>query len=157
LARQEVPDLFLWLVGGGPEEESLRDLARRLAIEPYVRFAGERSDISDWLAHADLFVLSSMTEGLPLSLLEAMAAGLPFLVTNVGGMPEVAELSGVGTVVEPRSPEALAQAIIRHAAQRAELPEMGRRARLCYEQYFTMEHMMQAYSNLYKGCLQSSS
>ena len=157
LARKKVPDLHLWLVGGGPEADSLQDLARQLGIESYVCFAGERSDIGDWLAQADLFVLSSLTEGLPLSLLEAMAAGLPFIVTNVGGMPEVAELSGAGTVVESRSEEALAEAIVQHAARRAELPDLGRRARLCYEQHFTLERMVNSYSELYHECLRSAS
>jgi len=156
LARKHVPDLHLWLVGDGPEAGSLRELARQLEIEPYVRFAGERSDVGDWLAQADLFVLSSLTEGLPISLLEAMATGLPFVVTNVGGMPEVAELSGAGTVVQPSSPEELADAIVRYAARRTELSELGRRARACYEQHFTLERMMKAYSHLYQQCLGSS-
>lgn len=155
LARKQVQDLHLWLVGGGPETESLQDLARQLKIESCVRFAGERGDIGDWLAQADLFVLSSLTEGLPLSLLEAMAASLPFVVTNVGGMPEVAELSGAGTVVESNSVEALSEAIVRHASHREELPELGRRARLCYEQHFTLEQMVNSYSGLYQECLRS--
>ena len=153
LALQQVPDLFLWVIGDGDEAESLHHLARELGIESRVRFAGERKDVGDWLAQADLFVLSSLTEGLPVSLVEAMAAGLPFLVTNVGGMPEVAELSGAGTVVEANSPEALAEGIVQCARRRAELPDLGRRARHCYDRHFTPDLMLRAYSQLYEDCL----
>jgi glycosyltransferase involved in cell wall biosynthesis len=128
-------------------------LAQQLAIEDRVRFAGERKDVGDWLAQADLFVLSSLTEGLPVSLIEAMAAGLPFVVTNVGAMPEVAELSGAGTVVEANRPEALAAAIVQSARNRAGLPELGRRARQSYQQHFTPDRMVSAYSRLYEECL----
>jgi glycosyltransferase involved in cell wall biosynthesis len=100
-----------------------------------------------------LFVLSSLTEGLPVSLVEAIAAGLPFLVTNVGGMQEVAELSGAGTVVEANSPEALAEGIVQCARRRAELPDLGRRARHCYDTHFTPDLMLRAYSQLYEDCL----
>jgi glycosyltransferase involved in cell wall biosynthesis len=153
LASRDVPDLFLWLVGDGPEAGPLRQLAQQLAIEDRVRFAGERKDVGDWLAQADLFVLSSLTEGLPVSLIEAMAAGLPFVVTNVGAMPEVAELSGAGTVVEANRPEALAAAIVQSARNRAGLPELGRRARQSYQQHFTPDRMVSAYSRLYEECL----
>jgi glycosyltransferase involved in cell wall biosynthesis len=153
LASRDVPDLFLWLVGDGAEAEPLRQLARQLAIGERVRFAGERKDVGDWLAKADLFVLSSLTEGLPVSLLEAMAAGLPFVATNVGAMPEVAELSGAGTVVEANRPEALAAAIVDYARNRAGLEELGRRARQSYERHFAPERMVSAYSSLYEECL----
>ena len=116
IAKQDIPDLKLWLIGDGAEAETLRQLAKELGIASRVRFAGERKDVGNWLAEADLFVLSSLTEGLPVSLLEAMAAGLPFVVTNVGDMPEIADLSRAGTVVESNSPEALAAAIVRSAS-----------------------------------------
>jgi glycosyltransferase involved in cell wall biosynthesis len=150
IALQQVPDLFLWIIGDGAEAKNLHELARELGIESRVRFAGERKDVGDWLAKADLFVLASLTEGLPLSLVEAMAAGLPFVVTAIGGMPEVAELSGAGTVVDPNSPEALAAGIVQYARRRAELPDLGRRARECYETHFSPERMLRAYSQLYK-------
>jgi glycosyltransferase involved in cell wall biosynthesis len=101
-------------------------------------------------------VLSSLTEGLPVSLIEAMAAGLPFVVTNVGAMPEVAELSGAGAVVEANRPEALAAAIVQYARNRAELPALGRRARQAYEEHFAPDRMVKAYSSLYEDCLRGS-
>jgi glycosyltransferase involved in cell wall biosynthesis len=153
LALQQVPDLFLWVIGDGTEAHNLHELARELGIESRVRFAGERTDVGDWLAQADLFVLSSLTEGLPVSLVEAMAAGLPFLVTNVGGMPEIADLSNAGMVVEANRPAALAEGIVQLAKRRVELKEMGRRARQCYEVHFTPDSMLKGYSQLYEECL----
>lgn len=149
LALQHIPDLFLWVIGDGPEAENLQTLTKELGIESRVRFTGERADVGDWLAQADLFVLSSLTEGLPMSLVEAMAAGLPFLVTNVGGMPEIAELSQAGMVVESNRSEALGDGIVQLAKRRTELKEMGRRARECYETHFTPTLMLAGYAQLY--------
>jgi glycosyltransferase involved in cell wall biosynthesis len=153
LAGRDVPDLELWLVGDGAEMDVLRKLAHELAIENRVRFAGERKDVGDWLARADLFVLSSLTEGMPVSLIEALAAGLPFVVTNVGAMPEVAALSGAGAVVEANRPEALAAAIVKYAKDRDQLPELRRRAREAYDRHFTPDRMVSAYTRLYEECL----
>ena len=153
IARQDIPDLQLWLIGDGAEADTLRRLAAELGIASLVRFAGERKDVGDWLNEADLFVLSSLTEGLPISLLEAMAVGLPFVVTNVGGMPEIAELSGAGTVVESNAPEAFAAAIVQSAQHPSELHERGRKARECYGRYFTPETMLRSYSQLYQECI----
>ena len=158
LAKDQAPDLSLWVVGDGAEAAALQRLARELGIEDRVRFTGERNDVGDWLGRADLFVLPSLTEGMPISLIEAMAAGLPFVVTNVGAMPEVAELSGgAGMVVDSDRPEALAAAIVRCASRRSDLAELGRRARQCYERYFTPDLMVSGYSGLYEQCLRGES
>lgn len=153
-ARQSVPDLVLRLVGDGPERGALSALASELGIMSVVEFCGERADVGTLLRSADVFVLSSLSEGLPISILEAMAAGLPSIVTDVGGMPEVIDLSGAGTVVRAGDVDALANAIIAFAGRRNELPSLGNRARACYGQYFTPEQMANAYFTLYQGCLQ---
>lgn len=152
-ARRKVPDLYLWLLGDGPERENLQRLACKLNIQSCVQFAGQRRDVGDWLAQADLFVLSSFTEGLPVSLMEAMASGLPFIVTDVGDMPEIARSSGAGTVVESDHPEELAEAIVQAASQREELVETGRRARKYYEEHFTPSQMVASYTRLYQDCI----
>lgn len=149
LARQEVDDLVLWMVGDGDEARSLKELARELGIEGRVRFLGERSDVGDWLAHADVFVLSSVSEGLPVSILEAMAAGLPSIVTDVGGMPEVVRLSDAGAVIPPGDTRRLADTIVEYSRRRSELAELGDRARRCYRQHFTPERMTEDYMTLY--------
>ena len=75
------------IVGDGPGPAQLEAEIRRLGL-PTVVLAGDRDDVADVLARADVFVLSSRSEGLPLSILEAMAAGLPVVASSVGGVPE---------------------------------------------------------------------
>jgi len=153
LARRSVPDLELWIVGDGSEAATLRQLARELHLEEVVQFCGERVDVGNWLRSADIFVMSSVSEGLPISILEAMAAGLPAIVTDVGGMPEVVNLSGAGTTVPARDARTLAAAIVNFAARRHELKELGQRARSCYTQHFTPERMASQYLALYQACM----
>ncbi|MFN4260930.1 MAG: glycosyltransferase [Gemmataceae bacterium] len=152
LARADVPDLRLWLVGDGPERGNLQCLAQELHLEACVSFGGERSDVGNWLARADAFVLCSLSEAMPMSLLEALAAGLPLIVTDVGAMPEVARLSGAGLVVPPRDVTALAQAITDLAQRRDQLPALGAAARRCYEDHFRPEIMADGYARLYQEC-----
>jgi glycosyltransferase involved in cell wall biosynthesis len=153
LALPQVPDLKLWIIGDGREASALKALAAELGIAGAVEFFGEQSAVGDWLSCADVFVLSSVSEGLPISILEAMAAGLPAIVTDVGGMPEVLELSGAGKVVPVGKVDLLAQAITDYASRRQELKELGQRARSCYLQHFLPERMADDYLNLYRACL----
>ena len=153
VARRQVPDLMLWIIGGGDEGETLRQLSAQLALDGVVQFCGEREDVGSWLRCADVFVLSSVSEGLPISILEAMAAGLPAIVTAVGGMPEVITLSGAGVTVPAGDVEKLAQAIVDFANRRDELKLLGDRAQFCYRQHFTPERMSEQYLALYESCL----
>jgi glycosyltransferase involved in cell wall biosynthesis len=153
LARRSVPDLALWIVGNGSEAASLQQLSGELGVDDIVQFCGERADVGSWLRCADVFVLSSISEGLPISILEAMAAGLPTIVTDVGGMPEVVSLSRAGATVPARDIDTLASAIVEFAGRRDELKELGQRARSCYIQHFTPERMADQYLTLYQTCL----
>jgi glycosyltransferase involved in cell wall biosynthesis len=150
LAAREVKDLTLWLVGGGARREELDRLARELDISSRIVFLGERKWVGNYLRQAHVFVLSSKTEGLPISLLESMAAGLPSIVTDVGGMPEIVRLSGAGQIVPNQNAAALARTIVEYSTRRDLLRELGRRARECYEKYFTPERMAEAYLDLYR-------
>lgn len=154
-ARMHVPDIALRLVGDGPERASLEQVTAKLGLTDVVQFCGERADVGTLLSDADVFVLSSLSEGLPISILEAMAAGLPTIVTEVGGMPEVVALSRAGVVVPPGDVSALARAILDLAARRAELKELGLKARSCYREHFTPERMSEQYLELYQMCLAS--
>ena len=147
--RRDVPNLQLWIVGDGPLRANLQRLSDELGLSECVTFFGEQADIAPFLAAADLFVMSSISEGLPVALLEAMSAGLPAVVTDVGGMAEVARLSRAATLVPPSHPEALAQALSNAARQWQELPGMGQLARRCYETYFTPDGMNEQYLRLY--------
>jgi glycosyltransferase involved in cell wall biosynthesis len=149
LTRAHHPDVQLWIVGDGPLEFSLRRLTFELGLNDCVTFFGEQADVSPFMLSADLFVSSSVTEGLPVSLLEAMSVGLPAVVTDVGGMSEIARLSGAVKVVASSDPEGMAAALSGAIARRQELPKMGQLASYCYEQYFRPERMLDDYMNLY--------
>jgi glycosyltransferase involved in cell wall biosynthesis len=150
LMRVQHPDVQLWIVGGGPLESSLRKLTDELELNSCVTFFGEQGDVSPFMLAADLFVSSSVTEGLPVSLLEAMSVGLPAVVTDVGGMGEIARLSGAVTLVPSSDPEGMARALCDAIARRQELPKIGKLASRCYEQYFRPERMLDEYMSLYK-------
>jgi glycosyltransferase involved in cell wall biosynthesis len=149
LTRSQHPDVQLWIVGGGPLEFSLRKLSDELAINDCVTFFGEQADVSPFLLAADLFVSSSVTEGLPVSLLEAMSVGLPAVVTDVGGMSEIARLTGAVTLVPSSDPQGMASALCGTIARRQELPRIGQLASACYQRYFRPERMLNDYMSLY--------
>ncbi len=148
-----LPDVRLWILGDGAERPTLEALIRRLGLSGSVQLLGMRNDVGDWLVQADLFVLSSVSEGLPVALLEALAVGLPVVVTDVGGMPEVLESSGAGLVVPPRDPAALAVAILQIARHPDRLPTLREAARRRYLERYTLERMADDYLWLYRECL----
>jgi glycosyltransferase involved in cell wall biosynthesis len=151
LTRMHHPDVQLWIVGDGPLEASLRKLTNDLRLNESVTFFGEQGEVSPFLLAADLFVSSSLTEGLPVSLLEAMSVGLPAVVTDVGGMGEIARLSGAVTLVPSSDPEGMARALCEAVAGKQELHKMKNLASRCYEQYFRPERMLDDYMSLYNG------
>jgi glycosyltransferase involved in cell wall biosynthesis len=149
LTRTHHPDVQLWIVGDGPLAFSLRKLSFDLGLNDCVTFFGEKAAVSPFMLAADLFVSSSVTEGLPVSLLEAMSVGLPAVVTDVGGMGEIARLSGAVTLVRSSDPQGMAAALSDAIARRQDLPKMGQLASYCYEQYFRPERMLDDYMSLY--------
>jgi glycosyltransferase involved in cell wall biosynthesis len=153
LTRSDHPDVQLWIVGDGPLQLSLRKLTHELGLKDSVTFFGEQPDVSPFMLAADLFVSSSVTEGLPVSLLEAMSVGLPAVVTDVGGMGEIARLSAAVTLVPSSDPQGMAAALSDAIARRQELPKLGQLASFCYEQYFRPERMLDDYMSLYNRCV----
>jgi glycosyltransferase involved in cell wall biosynthesis len=140
--------LLLVIIGDGAERTALDDLTRTLAVEDRVRFLGYRADARDWLAGCDLYANSSISEGVSLTILEAMAAGLPVVATAVGGTPEVVDAS-CGRLVPPRDPAAFG-AILRNLAENPELREkLGRHGRMRVETQFSLDRMVRAYGNIY--------
>jgi glycosyltransferase involved in cell wall biosynthesis len=119
----ERPDVRLVIVGDGPEAGAIREEVRRRGLEPYVRLTGMRNDVPRLLGAADVGLLTSTTEGIPLTVAEAMAAGLPVVSTRVGGLPEMLENGSTGFLAPSRDDAALAAHLIRLAAD----PELRRR------------------------------
>jgi glycosyltransferase involved in cell wall biosynthesis len=149
LAKGSVPDLQLWIVGDGPLRLKLQELARNLRIDTATQFFGEQADVGPFYGAADLFVMSSVSEGLPMSLLESMSAGLPAVVTDVGGMREVSHLTESVMTVPASDYKALGNAIQTAAENRCGFGQLRRAARQCYEQNFTLERMANDYIRLY--------
>lgn len=150
LARVADVNITLEFVGDGPMRRSTENLAEALGLRNRVRFLGERNDVPELLSEADLFILSSWFEGLPLALLEAMRSGLPVIASRVGGVTE-AVIDGVtGILVPPGDPEALARALARMAASPRERVEMGQAGRRLFVARFREERMLVEIEALYK-------
>jgi len=138
------------IIGDGPERARLEALRKQLGLVERVRFVGQQSNVPEWLAAMDLFVLPSDWEGMSNALLEAMAVGLPVVATAVGGTPEVVVDGVTGLLVPPRDPEALAEAIIALLQDRERAEAMGRTGQERVERYFTVERMVQKTEALYE-------
>lgn len=115
------------IVGNGPLEKELVQQAEALSLGDSVLFVGHKDDVRPYLEMADIFVLSSIREGLPLSLAEAMASGKPCVATNVGGNREIIDHGRTGLIVEPGQARDLAQAISQFLANPQLRKEMGAR------------------------------
>ncbi len=116
-----------------------------------MRLAGARSDIERLLPGADLFVLSSRREGLPMVILEAFACGLPVVATRVGGIPEVVEHGRTGWLVAPEDPEALAEGMAAVLGTPGTGARLGGAARETAEREHSMERVVARYSDLYRS------
>ena len=143
------PDFRLTIVGDGQERQKLTDLTSQLQLTEQVTFLGERRDVPDLLREAAMFVSSTSTEGISLTLLEAMAVGLPIITTSVGGNPEVVEDGVTGHLVPPADPESLANAICEHLQQRDTWQAIGTLSRTRVERQFDINRMISDYETLY--------
>ncbi|MBA3943476.1 MAG: glycosyltransferase family 4 protein [Herpetosiphonaceae bacterium] len=146
-------DTQLLLVGSGPELATMQALAQQLAIAAHVRFLGDRDDVPALLGQAQLFVLASRYEGLPISILEAMRAGLPVIASSVGGVPELVQHGVTGLLVPHSDLQALTLALRRlldDARLRRSLGEAGRRAFLAQ---FTIDHVFNQTAAVYRAVL----
>ena len=138
------------LVGEGPLQPQMEERARDLGIEDRVRFLGHRDDVAELLARSQLFVLASWWEGLPLSILEAMRAGLPVVATDVTGVAEGVADGETGRVVPPGDAGALARAADRLLADPELRERMGRAGRERYEERFTFRRMFEETLEVYR-------
>ena len=151
------PDFRLKIVGDGGERQKLEQLSEELNLTNHVEFLGERSDVSQLLPQAGFFVSSSRTEGISLTLLEAMAVGLPVVATRVGGNPEIVVEGKTGRLVQPQSPEALALAMRDLLKDQEGWPVFGELARQRVEQHFNVRNMVRQYEDLYRELLDGKS
>lgn len=148
-AAKRLPTAAFEIAGDGPCRDELIKLANDLGVEGRVTFHGEVRDIPALLARARMFVLPSQSEGISLTLLEAMARGLPVVTTKVGGNPEVVQPGITGLLVPSRDPEALAGAIGELLRDPERSAAMGRAGRHRVENCFDIRKMTAQYEALY--------
>jgi L-malate glycosyltransferase len=143
------PTLRLICLGEGDGEIEIRRLCDELGLARNVRLAGYQSSVQEWLKAADINVLPSYYEGLPLTILEAMASGLPTVATEVGGIPEAVEDGASGFLVPPDNPERLAAALSFLICHGEERRRMGESARLRASQFFGIEQQVRNTEKMY--------
>lgn len=142
----------LHILGDGPLRAGLEAYSRELGIAHLVSFRGFGLDTASFLGDVDIFVLSSVSEGLPLTVLEAMAAGRPVVGAAVGAIPELVQASRCGWVVQPNNPASLAEALTA-AASSHDRAELGKRGRDYVLRHHSVEVMSAAYEQLFTNLL----
>lgn len=146
---EQIASCRLLVIGDGPQRAPLQAEVEAMLLKNKVCFLGARSDVKDWLNVADVLLLPSLTEGLPLVLLEAMAAGKPIVASRVGGIPEVLSDGKTGILVAPRSPDAIAKAVCRLYKNQEFAKQLGHAARLHAEKHFTLPRIVKQWEILY--------
>jgi glycosyltransferase involved in cell wall biosynthesis len=148
-ALARMPDLRLWMVGDGVERTTLGTLAAELGISRQVTFWGQQLDVAPFFSAADAFIMSSESEGLPVSLLQAFSLGLPAIVTDVGGMAEAVRLAKGGVTVPLTSQAEMTAAILRLAGSDAERKQFSTNSATAFHSHFTLQKMADAYMEFY--------
>ncbi|MES2900224.1 MAG: TIGR03088 family PEP-CTERM/XrtA system glycosyltransferase [Pseudomonadota bacterium] len=148
-------ELRLVIVGDGPLREKLAAKVADAALGSAVSLAGSRSDVAEQMRRFSVFALPSIAEGTPVTLLEAMACGLPVVASAVGGIPDLVQDGVTGTLVPAGDPQALAEALGRYAGDPALCARHATAARARIETHYSVDAMLQAYLDLYDGLLKS--
>lgn len=155
LSLPTVKDLpfVCWIAGDGQNRAAMEARAAELRMTHKVRFLGFRSDVTDLLGAAEFFVLPSLLEGFPLSVLEAMAQRLPVIVTPVGGVPELVSDERYGLTVPVKDPPALAEATRRMVSDATLRERVGEAGFERVRTQFSWDHMLAEYEGLYRRLL----
>jgi glycosyltransferase involved in cell wall biosynthesis len=148
--RRLRPDARLILVGEGPERGLIENLIAQRHLAPYVRLLGQRKDVACLLSASDVFLLTSVSEGIPLAVIEAMAARLPVVATRVGGVAEVVQDGETGFLGPAGNPVALAEQVLRIATDPALGKRMGQQGGARARALFSEKQMHAQYLQLYR-------
>jgi glycosyltransferase involved in cell wall biosynthesis len=157
MVQKRVPEARLLLIGGGQLEAQLRAMIEDLGLTESVDLAGQSHDVPALLGQVDVFVLPSRYEGMSNALLEAMAAGLPCVATEVSGNEDNIVPDESGLLVPPGNPEALAEALITVLTQPAKARELGRAARNRALYHYDRKILMPQLIDLYSKCIAAAS
>lgn len=146
-------EVRLILAGEGPQRDELERRIAELGLSGTVRLLGSREDVAELLAECDVFALSSIAEGMPVTLLEAMAASLPVVATDVGGVALVVEAGVTGTLVPAGDPHAMAEALRAYVVNEALRRQHGAAGCARVAERFSLSAMVTAYVTLYDTLL----
>jgi len=149
----KIPEARLFLVGDGPMRKKLNERIGKHRLEKEIFITGARGDIPEMLNLFDLYVLTSVSEGTSLSLLEAMASGLPSVVTNVGGNPSIIGNESEGLLVEPKDIGGIADAMIRVLTNSSLSQELSKKALSRVRSEYSIKSMAKSYQNVYFSLL----
>jgi glycosyltransferase involved in cell wall biosynthesis len=149
--RWNMSSARLVILGDGPEREELVRRARAQRVSESVVFAGYRGDVRALLPACDVYVNSSVSEGISLTILEAMAAKLPVIATRVGGTPEVVSDGENGVLVPARDSDALARAMLAIARDDRRRASLAASGRAIVEARFTLDRMIDDYARAYRA------
>ena len=151
LVRRQVPDAHLVIFGEGELRPVLEKQITHLSLAKHVLLPGFREDVLSLVKSADLFVMSSVAEGLGTSLLDAMACSRPIVATTAGGIPEIVEDGVNGLLVPPRDAAALAAAIVRALKDQSLRARMGEAGFARVQERFTVERMVEQTAGVYSS------
>ena len=149
LVHDQIPQSRLVFVGNGPERQLLQDCVIENKLEGSVIFTGSRKDVPALLNLFDIFVLSSLSEGTSISLLEAMASGLPAVVTDVGGNPSIVDNMVNGIVVKPKKVPQIAEAMLDLLSDYDKRRQFGLNAAKKVQDRFSIDSMVEQYTSIY--------
>jgi len=155
--QQQMPGAKLVIVGDGPERRALEKFVQTQGLAEQVYFTGYRQDIQTILTATDLFVLSSLWEGLPLVIIEAMSQAKPIVATQVDGIPEIIESGKNGLLVPPGDSNQLAAAILRLIQHPALAIKLGEAARQKVLADYAIQYMIQKIEKLYVNMMKEMS
>lgn len=150
---KEYPKTLLLIVGRGELENELKAEVVRLNLQDHVQFLGFRNDIHTLLCLMNIFVMPSLSEGLSMAILEAMAAGLPIVATNVGGNPEIVLDGETGFLVPPESSDILAERVVNLLRDPRRARDFGDRGKRRVAERFSLSAMVEAYQDCYESAI----
>ncbi len=145
--------LRLLIVGDGNQRMAIESFGAERGLNDAIIFAGVRHDVPRLLGAMNMFALSSLSEGMPITVLEAMAARLPVVATNVGSLPQLVDEGVTGFLVESRDDRSLAERIALLRSNRDLATRFGQAARRKVEREYSLESMLRRYAELYLSVL----
>jgi L-malate glycosyltransferase len=155
LIVKQVPRARFLILGDGHERETHQTRAVELGVGDRVVFAGFQPEVAPYYRAMDLSVLTSLSEGFSISILESMSHGLPVVATRVGGNPELIVDGETGILVPPRDPQAFADAVVRVLEAPSLRSSLGRLARRRVQDHFSLPIVTRQYEALYRQVLNS--